>query len=116
MASRDAGPPGSPRRLEIGLASPADAVDGTQVSTGSSGRARHASGDHSGGESPARAVPEIVYAVTQSGHPMSAPAPSLVEGVEIELELEEVAVCELCGLVVREPAPPACPACGGGFG
>jgi rubrerythrin len=47
---------------------------------------------------------------------MSAPAPSLVEGVEIEFELEEVAVCELCGLVVREPAPPACPACGGGFG
>jgi len=35
---------------------------------------------------------------------------------QLEGELEEVAVCELCGLVVREPVPPACPACGGGFG
>jgi rubrerythrin len=45
---------------------------------------------------------------------MSAPAPSLVDG--LEMAFEEVAVCELCGLVVREPAPPVCPACGGGFG
>lgn len=29
---------------------------------------------------------------------------------------EEVAVCELCGLVSRRPVPPACPACGGGYG
>jgi rubrerythrin len=30
--------------------------------------------------------------------------------------LEEVAVCTLCGLVMRWPPPPECPACGGGFG
>ncbi len=30
--------------------------------------------------------------------------------------LEEVVVCRLCGLVMRRPFPPECPACGGGFG
>jgi hypothetical protein len=30
--------------------------------------------------------------------------------------LEEVAVCELCGLVSRLPRSPVCPACGGGYG
>ena len=30
--------------------------------------------------------------------------------------LEEVTVCRLCGLVMRRPFPPECPACGGGFG
>ena len=29
---------------------------------------------------------------------------------------EEVAVCDLCGLVSREPVPSVCPACGGGYG
>jgi hypothetical protein len=29
---------------------------------------------------------------------------------------EEVAVCELCGLVSRLPRPDVCPACGGGYG
>jgi hypothetical protein len=29
---------------------------------------------------------------------------------------EEVAVCDLCGLVSRLPRPPVCPACGGGYG
>ena len=29
---------------------------------------------------------------------------------------EEVAVCELCGLVSRRPFPEVCPACGGGYG
>jgi len=29
---------------------------------------------------------------------------------------EEVAVCALCGLVMRRPFPPECPACGGSFG
>jgi len=53
-------------------------------------------------------VPEFVHTVHESAH-ASAPASPL-------LDLEEVAVCELCGLVCREPVPPACPACGGGFG
>jgi hypothetical protein len=29
---------------------------------------------------------------------------------------EEMAVCELCGLVSRLPRPLVCPACGGGYG
>ena len=29
---------------------------------------------------------------------------------------EELAVCDLCGLVSRRPVPPVCPACGGGYG
>ena len=29
---------------------------------------------------------------------------------------EEVAVCDLCGLVSRLPRPPVCPACGGAYG
>ena len=29
---------------------------------------------------------------------------------------EEVAVCELCGLVSRLPRAAVCPACGGGYG
>ena len=61
-------------------------------------------------------MPDFVHAAPESalaavGLPRLHPGPSLIEG-----ELEEVAVCELCGLVVREPVPPACPACGGGFG
>lgn len=31
-------------------------------------------------------------------------------------ELEELAVCDLCGLVSALPAPSVCPACGGGYG
>ena len=33
-----------------------------------------------------------------------------------EARPEEVAVCELCGLVSRRPLPVICPACGGGYG
>ena len=29
---------------------------------------------------------------------------------------EDLAVCDLCGLVSRLPRPPVCPACGGGYG
>jgi hypothetical protein len=29
---------------------------------------------------------------------------------------EEVGVCALCGLVLRQPLPAVCPACGGGYG
>ena len=39
-----------------------------------------------------------------------APAP-VTDG-----SLEEVVDCRLCGLVMRRPFPPECPACGGGFG
>ena len=41
----------------------------------------------------------------------SASTPSSADG-----GAEEVAVCELCGLVSRLPRAPVCPACGGGYG
>jgi rubrerythrin len=43
---------------------------------------------------------------TDSGRPQSAE----------DGRPEEVAVCELCGLVSRRPLPMVCPACGGGYG
>jgi rubrerythrin len=60
---------------------------------------------------PAGALPDFVHVVAETVHAVSASAPLLVYD-----DLEAMAVCDLCGLVVREPAPPACPACGGGFG
>jgi hypothetical protein len=115
VTSRDGEQPGAPGRLEVGL-SPASearpgALDGSLASAGPSLSGGHAADDRPAGEPAAHAVPDFAHAVPKSVHGGSVPAPSFVEG-----ELEEVAVCELCGLVVREPVPPACPACGGGFG
>ena len=115
MASRDGGQPGASRRLEVGHAPASEArpgaLDGRPPSTGASRSGGHVADDRPAGEPAARAVPDFVHAVPESVHSGAVPAPSLIEG-----ELEEVAVCELCGLVVRAPVPPACPACGGGFG
>ena len=44
------------------------------------------------------------------------PAPGRAGARSADGALEEVAVCRLCGLVMRRPFPPECPACGGGFG
>jgi hypothetical protein len=48
--------------------------------------------------------------------PPAAPRRAVAERWSADPGPEEVAVCELCGLVSRRPVPPACPACGGGYG
>jgi hypothetical protein len=46
----------------------------------------------------------------------SAPLRMVTPSPKMDSWPEEVAVCDLCGLVSRLPVPPVCPACGGGFG
>jgi hypothetical protein len=115
VAARDAEQPRAPRRIVAGLAPASearrDALDGGPASAGPARSGGRAADDRPAGEPSPRAVPDFAHAVPKSVHGGSVPAPSFFEG-----ELEEVAVCELCGLVVRERVPPACPACGGGFG
>jgi hypothetical protein len=67
------------------------------------------------------ALGDVVLAGTsaaRTGGPVSrdsrrddAPAPAATDAGP-----EELVVCDLCGLVSRPPVPPACPACGGGYG
>jgi hypothetical protein len=114
VALRDGEQPRTPRQLEVGHPPASEArpiaFDGRLASAGPSRSGGHGADDPPG-ELSERAVSDFAHVVPKSVHGGSVPAPSLFEG-----ELEEVAVCELCGLVVREPVPPACPACGGGFG
>jgi hypothetical protein len=117
VASRDGDQPGSSRRrVELGVAPtssapPTGAIGNRPPSVGRSRSGGHAAEDRPAGEPSARALPDFVHAVPESVHTVSVPGPSFAYG-----ELEEVAVCDLCGLVAREPAPLVCPACGGGFG
>ena len=68
---------------------------------------RPGSGDHGGGLTHG----EVAWRVAETPAPPSARAPGADDG-----RPEEVAVCELCGLVSRRPLPAVCPACGGGYG
>jgi hypothetical protein len=51
-----------------------------------------------------------------SGRPAAPTTPSVLMPARAEGRPEEMAVCELCGLVSRLPRPLVCPACGGGYG
>jgi len=53
----------------------------------------------------------VAWRAAETPAPWSAGAPWADDG-----RPEEVAVCELCGLVSRRPLPKVCPACGGGYG
>jgi hypothetical protein len=106
--------PGVPPRFAIHIVPrsgpPPGNVEGTTASAGVEGGWLTAD-ERTAGGAVARAVPDFGHAVSQSVPAAPPSPPSLAYGA-----VEEIAVCELCGLVVREPAPPACPACGGGFG
>jgi len=81
------GPPAArPRGLELGVASDSDPGRRAPVSRGANG-------------SDSVSPPLTVHALSPGAD--SRP--------------EEVAICDLCGLVSRLPPPPVCPACGGGF-
>ena len=54
---------------------------------------------------------EVVWRGAETPARWSARAPRAADGWP-----EEVAVCELCGLVSGKPIPAVCPACGGGYG
>ena len=53
----------------------------------------------------------VAWRAAEPPAPWSAGTPWADDG-----RAEEVAVCELCGLVSRPPLPEVCPACGGGYG
>jgi rubrerythrin len=76
-----------------------DAAHGLGVAMGAARRERQPAAPDASRS--AAAAPTSVPIVTREGQ-LSAP--------------EEVAVCELCGLVSRLPRPIVCPACGGGYG
>jgi hypothetical protein len=87
VATPDAGPDGFGPQLEVGIrARPADPRHG--VSHG-----------------------EAAWRGAEASAGWSVPGSSADEA-----RPEEVAVCELCGLVSRRPVPVVCPACGGGYG
>jgi hypothetical protein len=63
---------------------------------------------------PGRRSPGLAQAGAADGHVLTrqsvAAPPEPGDGPE------ELAVCDLCGLVSRLPRPPVCPVCGGGYG
>jgi hypothetical protein len=61
----------------------------------------------------ARALTRAIEELPTASTPARRPVP---DRPSADAGPEEVAVCELCGLVSRWPVPPACPACGGGYG
>jgi hypothetical protein len=64
-----------------------------------------------------RPGPRLEEAAAAHGHALTPPSrQSVASPPEPGDAPEELAVCDLCGLVSRLPSPAVCPACGRGYG